>query len=966
MQRVSPQDWPDRVEDVSGPQLVLGGPGTGKTEFLARRAAHLLDTGTASSRGLLVLGFSRLGVADLSDRIRSRLDRAAAGFEVTTFHSLALRLLEVHAARRGWSRPPTVLAAPEQVHLVAELLADEDPTPWSPAFRPLLRTVTFAEEVTDFVLRCREGLIGPERVAAAGRADWRGLPGFLERYDAELRRRGRIDYGTLLTEAVALLDDDEVLATLPYRFVLVDEYQDTTIVQARLLRGLVRRHRNVTVAADPHQSVFGFRGADPGNVERFPEEFSDSDGRPARRLLLTASHRVPEVVLAAARRLVPDAHTLPSGPGGSVEAYRFDRRTEEAEWIAAEVERLHLELGLPYRAVAVFVRSTRRLLPELSRALQRRGIPHDRPDARLADHPAVRFVLDSVLAATGVAGPAESAAARRRLLLGATVGLPLGAVSEMERLHRAGTPWSDLLREAGLETLAELLGNASWARDLPASEGLWRLWSSLPQTEAVATDPRRAEERAAWASLSQVLARWNERDPDATLLDYLRLVEDEDFEAVPLLTPLDGDRVTLATLHQAKGLEFDVVFVADAVEGILPDLRIRDSLLGTRHLTSGLGDAAAVLAYRLAEERRLAYTATTRARRRVVWTCGGDPGDTGPAAPSRFLDLVREPDADPLGPPPPRTRPLTPAEVESTLRRRLADTAGRPSVRLAALATLAEGPRHGLRSVEAFFGVRRRGPARGVVPPDAGLSPSQAEAYAECPRRYVLERRLGVGAAPGLHAALGTLLHAVVELVERTAIARGDPHGTEGEALADLEHRFDPPRFGGEPYATAWRRRAERFLTNLYSRWPSTGRGVEVERHVDVELAGRRWRGVVDRLELRDGAHVVVDLKSAKQAMRREDAAGSLQLAFYVWALREEGIEVAAAELWYPLHETSRGFAVRRFDPARLDEAVDRLRAAGEGITTEAWDPTPGPRCDRCPVRRLCPAWPEGREAFAS
>ncbi|RPI21767.1 MAG: ATP-dependent helicase, partial [Actinobacteria bacterium] len=481
--RIEPGDWPRFLEDTDGPQLVVGGPGTGKTEFLVRRAVTLIDGGRCPPEHLLVLTFSRRGAADLAERIHGTLGRTVRGIDASTFHSLAMRLLETHAGRREWETAPTILTGPEQQRLVASLLAAEDAGSWSPAHRSMLGTRTFAGEVTDFLLRCRERLIDPGMLAemVESNPEWRGLPGFLTRYEAELRRRRQIDYGTLLREAVALLQmpDIATAAGEQYRYVLVDEYQDTTAAQARMLRALVAGHGNITAAADPYQSIYSFRGADLANVERFPDDFASADGPPAPRIVLIRSHRVPAEILAAAVRVTQ--HDLPGSAGevipatgaGSVETYRFQQQTEEAEWIASEITRLHLEQRIPYHRIGVLVRSKRRLTPDLSRALQRRRVPHDRPDARLVDEPAVRYVHDLVLAATGDDGHAETARAIRRLLLGPFHRLPLGRVRDLERNRaKTGAPWAELilLHVPEASALASLIDDPGWAVDRPAAK----------------------------------------------------------------------------------------------------------------------------------------------------------------------------------------------------------------------------------------------------------------------------------------------------------------------------------------------------------------------------------------------------------------------------------------------------------------------------------------------------------------
>ncbi|MDX1689499.1 MAG: ATP-dependent DNA helicase [Acidimicrobiia bacterium] len=974
--RVDPPDWKPVLADVDGPQLVVAGPGAGKTEFLVRRAAHIVESGAAEPDELLLVSFSRRTVADLRTRLSHRLDRTTSGIPALTFHSLAMRIVEARADRlpgASPARPPTLLTGPEQVALVGDLLATEQPDRWPLAFRGLLGSPAFADEVADFLLRCREHLVDPDELErrAAARDDWDGLAAFLERYEAELRTRNRIDYGTLQSTAVMLLDEPGAAGSVTdrFRYVLVDEFQDTTVAQAALLDRLTAGHRNLTAAGDPYQSIFSFRGAALDNVARFPHQFAAPDGTPGRRIVLTTSFRVPAAILDAAVRVtaggdLPGAAgpVVPAPGSAAVETYRFDQQSHEAEWIAGELERIHRRDRIPYARMAVLVRSKRRLLPELSRALDRRRIAHDQPDRRLVDHPAARILFDLVRAAS-LAGP-EAERAIRRLLLGPLVGLALGSVRDLERARAAGAAWAEILESAGHPELAAIVADGGWATGRPAADGFWHVWSTLP--EIVPAARRDADMRRAWASLSQVLGRLRERDPSTTLADYLRWSEEDDFEATPLLEfrAPDEDRLTLTSLHQAKGREFDVVVIADAVDGVFPDLRRRETLLQVRQLGSDRpADPAAWASFRLQEEMRLAYTAMCRARSRVVWTCTSTANETGAGTPSRFLSML-DPDGD-LGAPAVDREPVTPREAEAWLLAIARDPGEPVARRLAAIAVLGSDEPWRPRPPWAVAGVLPRGADDGLVPGILELSPSQAEAYATCPRRYALERRLLVDDGAGPHAALGSLVHEVLETVEGEAIAAGRDHGRLEDALALLDERFEPGTFGGGAWAAAWHERAAGILTNLYEHWPGSGPGLTVELPVELERNGVRWRGRVDRIEEADGGVGVVDYKTSRSPATLADAAGSLQLGFYALAAANHtGRPVTAASFWYPAKLLKSGVATREFDLDRLDDVLASLDAAAAGIAAERWPATPSAACDRCSVKLVCPAWPAGREAY--
>lgn len=980
--RVNPGDWEAATAETDGPQLVVGGPGTGKTEFLVRRALYLVAEGIALPDEILLLSFSRRGSADLRRRLEEGARSSTPAMDTSTFHSYAFRVLETHGGDSlGWERMPTLLTSLEYVLLIRSLLAVENPAQWPVLFRGLLQTSTLAEEISDFLLRCNELLIGPEEIADFARDDWRALPEFLRSYRRRLQERNRIDYGTVQAAAVQALGHAPTLdrVTAGARYVLVDEYQDTTIAQARLLELLVSGGASLTVAADPYQSIYSFRGTDLANVEQFPERFSQN-GRPASRLVLTTSFRTPAAILDAAARLTSGLE-LPGAAGpvtpasgvGSVEAVVFQQSSEEAEWVAAEIQGLHLA-GLPFRDMAVFVRSKRRFLPTLSRALERLGIPHVQPDSRLSDHPAVRAVFDCVTAATS--GGREADLALRRLLLGPLFRLPIGQVRGLER-SRGAPPraWPEVIAADVPDAagLGELIADSTWATSAPAADGFWKLWETLPQFADLVVDQRRTEERAAWSSLSQVLSRLFERDRAASLADFVRWSDEESFEAQPLLDFRDQgtDRLTITTLHQSKGLEFEVVFIADAVDGVFPDLRPRESLIGTRHLSPHLpSDPAAYRRFRLQEETRLAYTAMTRAHRQVIWTATAGGTDEGLGAPSPFLHRVA-----PEGPVPPPDRgdhPVTQAQAEAWLRRIAANPEVTAPRRLAALHALATGPRYGLREPALFAGIQPPGPAVGLKPAVLRLSPSQADSYETCPRRYAIERRLRVREGTSSHLEFGSLIHDVLEQTERDAHENGLPHGTEAGAQAHLEARWDPARFGPSPWSEPWRRRAERVLEFVYNHWPDRPASIiDLERPLSLNIDEVAWFGRADRIEAGDGVVRIVDYKTGGRNVTDADGAASLQLGFYILAARQDpgltghGLP-DAGELWMVAMTDRKSLRMIPFDPVNLDGVEQRLRAVAEGINSDDWPARPNEHCGRCPVRLVCPAFPEGNMAYQS
>ena len=961
--RLHPAEWAAHERPAGRPQIVVGGPGTGKTEFLSRRIAGALASGVAPDR-ILVLGFSRRGIDDMRRRVEGIAGQDAHRITFATYHSLAMRIVETRWRDLGWSQPPTILTSAEQEHLVAGLLETEDPSAWPAPWRSLLTSEVMASEVTNFLLRAADQALSPEDIAGFGRDQWRAVAAFAERYEEALASEHRIDHGRALRDAGAILASGDPLAHA-YDVVVADEYQDTTPAQARMLLSFLSGTNDLVVAADPYQSIYSFRGTDINNVYAYPDAVSDVSGTRAERLILTTSMRVPGEILDAA--VAVTARELPGGAGkvlsdrhgGAVACHVFDTRGDESEWIAGDIERLHLTEGIPLERIAVFVRRHSEFVDDLVRALERRDLPHSQSEDRLVDEPAIRVLRDIVNAARG---GEEAEGALRRVLLGPFFALPPGLVSRLPDEPSEWPAWLESIDDS-MAPIADLMRSDEWWSSESAPAGLWHVWTTLPQLHDVAIDPDGHRDRAAWSAYAQVLDRFSERSPGATLGDHVDLVSALDYEADALLTVGDAEGVTVATLHQAKGTEFDAVYIADAIEGTLPDLRSSDSLLGARHLNPHLPTVTAdYVTFRLDEERRLAYTAMTRSTSRVVWTATVPTDEGEGARPSRFMELVAPPT------PPSRTdEPLTPRAYLARLRRIASDPQASLVDRLAAIRVLSNPDTVGGDPLDRY-GTRSPGPDHGIVARDLRMSPSKAHAYEQCPRRFAFEQFLMSPAAESVHMRLGAVVHDVLERVEASAVADDRRHASLDEALEVLDERWPEAGFEDDSVGRAWKQRAATLLGNLYDGWPSTAVPVELEFELPLSLGDTEWLGRADRIEASDADLRIVDYKTGGTSTRT-DAAASIQLGYYLLAARESESLAALgdfveAEFWYPKSPNKHTIATRSFDIGNLDDVRARLIDIAASIDGERFPPVPGDACRTCPVASSCPAQPDGVGAF--
>ncbi|MGJ5758820.1 ATP-dependent helicase [Streptomyces galbus] len=422
------------VDHLSGPLLVLAGPGTGKTTTLVESVAARVARGADPAR-ILVLTFSRKAAVELRDRMALRMGAAHAP-QATTFHSFSYALVRAHQDSDLFVEPLRLLSGPEQDVTVRELLAGQvdlqrlglSHVRWPDDLRACLTTRGFADEVRAVLARSRELGLDPGALDAfarrIGRPDWRAAAAFLAEYLDVLDLQGVLDYAELVHRAVLLARRPEAARRLAgqYDAVYVDEYQDTDPAQVRLLHALAGGGRTLVAFGDPDQSIYAFRGADVNGILDFPRAFPRGDGRPAPVEVLRVSRRSGAALLAATRLLTQRmpltrlpaekvrAHRdlTPVRDGGRVEVYTYPTPGTELDNVADILRRAHLEDGVPWGEMAVLVRAGARTIPTVRRALTSAGVPLDidGDDLPLRHEPAVAPLL-TALRAVATAEAAE-------------------------------------------------------------------------------------------------------------------------------------------------------------------------------------------------------------------------------------------------------------------------------------------------------------------------------------------------------------------------------------------------------------------------------------------------------------------------------------------------------------------------------------------------------------------------------
>ncbi|MGI5287112.1 ATP-dependent helicase [Nonomuraea polychroma] len=1009
------------VEHRSGPLLVLAGPGTGKTTTIVESVVDRIERRGLDPERVLILTYSRKAAEELRQRVTARLRRTTRTPLALTFHSYAYALLRRESIGAG-KAPPRLLTGPEQLLEIRRLLHGElenGALDWPVALREPLKTRGFAEELRDFLSRANERGLDAERLVELGRrhgrSDWVAAGRFAERYQDrfDLDPEETYDYAELIGAASALLARPDVRERerAAHDVVFVDEYQDTDPAQESLLAELAGDGRDLVAVGDPDQSIYGFRGADVQGIMKFPQRFRTRDGHDAPVLTLRVCRRSGAGLLEASRRV---AARLPAGPGaghrdllplpdtpdGDVRVLLADSTSQEAAIVADTLRRAHLIDGVPWHRMAVLVRSARRQVPLLRRALTNAGVPTmiAGDEVPIAQEPGVRplltlmkVALDPALLDEGVAeelltGPLGGTdmigvrRLRRALKIAENEASDAGeARSSGELLVAAVQDVRELTRiephvAVPAERVAKLLAVAGEAQGT-AEDLLWAVWHASGLAErwtelSMSGGPRGAQadrDLDAVVALFDHAARFVDRMPKAgpeVFIDDLAAQEipgDTLADRAP-----DGDAVRVLTAHRSKGLEWDVVVVAGVQEGAWPDLRLRGSMLGVEDLVEvaeGAQPNAASLASKLlAEERRLFYVAATRARRRLVVTAVGGE-DTDERA-SRFLSELL-PGAVETATVDDRARWLNMSALVADLRSAVTDPTKSRKIRQNAARQLARLAAAGVQGAHPndWYALTPISDDRALSWPDdiVSISPSAVESFTKCGLRWLLETAVGA-AGTSTAQGLGNVIHALAVLAN-TDLPSED---LLGERLDQVWHELD---FGGAWYNRKQRQVAEQMI-GKFLRWqkdnPRELKAME-ESFTAMVSDGVQIKGRVDRVEADDhGRAVIIDLKTGGSKPKageldRHPQLGVYQLAALLGAFARHGMtEPGGAALVQLGKAGGKNDALEQRQDALSEDknpewAAELVDTVATGMSGPFFQAKVNDGCRTCAARASCP-----------
>ena len=615
----------EAVLTTEGPLLVIAGAGSGKTRVLTYRVAHLINAVGAKPNEILAITFTNKAAGEMKERLQRLLGRTGQGLWILTFHAACGRILRREAQRLGYRSNFTIYDQADQVRLVKQCLEEleRDPKRFTP------------RGIHNQISHAKNRLISPDEYANQVQSFYdQTVADVYQLYQRRMFASNAVDFDDLLMLTVDVLDrfpDVREKWQKAFRYILVDEYQDTNHAQYRLLQLLAEKHGNLMAVGDPDQSVYGFRGADINNILDFERDFPGT-----RTIALEQNYRSTNAILDAANNVIsnnrerkPKQLWSELGDGEPVRVLEVEDEHAEARFVAAGIAGL-VEEGFSGDEVAIFYRTNAQsrvledVLVRQGVAYQVIGGPRFYERAEIKDAIAYLQAIDNPYDAVSLQrianrprrGIGDSSLARLQTWADAQ-GRSLWEATEFA--EEAGVGAAPLKAVQGFRTMMRSL--QSGALEFPVSELLERTLERSGYVEALEAE-RTIESLGRLENLQELVGvarEYQEQAEEPSLSHFLQeisLYSDQD--------AIRGEEslVTLMTLHNAKGLEFRAVYLIGMEEGIFPHSR-------------------SIEEQGIEEERRLAYVGMTRARERLTLTHASSRslwGSRGYNLPSRFLD----------------------------------------------------------------------------------------------------------------------------------------------------------------------------------------------------------------------------------------------------------------------------------------------------------------------------------------
>jgi DNA helicase II / ATP-dependent DNA helicase PcrA len=919
----------------TGPLLIIAGAGTGKTRVITNRIVDLINRGKAKAPEVLALTFTEKASAEMLERVDEMMPLGYEEVCIKTFHGFSDQILRESGLEIGLDPGYKILSQVDQWFFFKKHLFEFE----LDYYRPLGNPNRFIYALLSHFSKLKDELITPEAyVEYAEKLEGDDAEKVLEvaktykRYQELLLANNSMDFGDLSFYANKLLTERESCLRRyreKYKYVLVDEFQDTNYAQFQLVLKLASGHQNLTVVGDDDQSIYKWRGASLSNILQFEDHFPG-----VKEVLLVENYRSTQEILDASYRLVqnnnPDRLEVKNGidkrlvsargKGNLVEIHHFEDFLGESKFVADEIMRLQEEDGVEWKDFAILLRANQQTHPFIEE-LKRLGIPYQ------VRNPKGLFALEEIRDLIGLArvlaNPYDDISFLRLLkmdlfeiqmedilaLLNKGTSEHIYDSLKMRESDNMAIPGAEIGVEKVLALVSELI---EFSKKNPVGLVL----NEFLQNSGLVKYLVRKEDFASLENINEFakqVAKFEKENDAHTILDFVSYLDLLEEAGAVFATDSFSDRnsVQILTTHGSKGLEFDYVFVANAVKGRFPSTRRSETFSLPEELTEEIypeGD------FHLQEERRLFYVAMTRARKKLHISYSDQYEGSKKWKPSPFLEEIRDCEAC----------KVIEHEADGD-----------------AFARLQEFKKPLESSFELPKFTRKK------------LSYSQLDTFKGCPLKYNYRYLMKVP-VPSSHAAnFGSAVHETLNHFYMR-LKRGDEVSLE--VMKRLyEKNWIPYGYDSIEHENIRREKGWEILENFYEQnskpWVVPA---YLERPFNLKI-GEHWlNGRIDRIDkLEDGTYEVIDYKTGR-LKERMNLDRNLQLSIYALACRDIlKMPVSKLSLYY-LEDA------QKVSTTRSEEQLSKVHSELSGLIGEMqaseFSPTPGFHCQWCDFKMICPA----------
>ncbi len=655
------------VQHDLGPAIVVAGAGTGKTAVISLRIAHLIMHNKVKSHNILALTFTEKAAAEMEDRVDSLLPYGLTDTHISTFHALGDKILREHGFALGLQSDFTVMSNFQQSIIMQQVINELSLNYYKPISNPF----SFVSAILKFISRLKDDNISSDRFKEFVKkhnknkkiepdeiARIQEISAIYTKYQDLLQQKGMIDHGDQIMLAIKLLETKPTILKLyrsEFLYILVDEFQDTNYCQNYLVKLLSQKLRNIMVVGDDDQSIYRFRGASISNILNFTKDYPD-----AKQIVLNNNYRSGQKILDSSYILIqnnnPYRLEIENGINKKLRGLKIKSDVvvessttivEEMDFVASKIQELNKKQKINYSKIAILLRKNSQA-KNIAHSLQKLHIPFVVAESQnLLEQPEIKVLLNFVRALNDP----NASDALYGLMVSDLYKVSLDEMAPYSsRASRSNLSLEEYLRKKEtpsgsiIESVLICLDSyRTEALDISAGQLLYKYIESsgyLPELISKANTDQSAVQKiqniSQFFNIIKEFELANSYNPHILAFwGYLNDIRQSESDILIQPSPLDSNSVAIMTLHKAKGLEFDVVFMIDLTEQTFPSKNMSDKI----PIPQGLLPASEnSIDWHIQEERRLFYVGMTRAKYKLYLTMSFDHGGKRLKKPSRFIE----------------------------------------------------------------------------------------------------------------------------------------------------------------------------------------------------------------------------------------------------------------------------------------------------------------------------------------